>query len=311
MKIALSAKNKLGFVNGLIQKPNNSPAQLLAWQRYNEMVTSWILNVLSKEIGDSVLYANSVAEIWNELDERFGQSNGVRLYQLQKDLCSISQGNSNIAAYYTRMKKVWDELSMVTSLPRCNCGVAQEILKYEQDQRLIQFLMGLNSDYNTVRGNILLIKPLPSISAAYGMLVQEEKQKEIQIPSPFTSEHTSLNANIQLHNKGRYEDKKVPICNHCKKKGHTANKCYRIIGFPKDFKFTKGKGVAAHVSSEGMSDTNDHEDRPAVSFSNELCNQFMQFLNTYHGEKSRSDSSSEAFTAHMIGPFQEEASGSW
>lgn len=29
---------------------------------------------------------------------------------------------------------------------------------------------------------------------------------------------------------------------HCGKKGHTRDKCYRIIGFPKDFKFTKGKG---------------------------------------------------------------------
>ncbi|KAG5574659.1 hypothetical protein H5410_054793 [Solanum commersonii] len=30
-------------------------------------------------------------------------------------------------------------------------------------------------------------------------------------------------------------------CSHCKKPGHSADKCYRIIGFPAYFKFTKSK----------------------------------------------------------------------
>lgn len=31
------------------------------------------------------------------------------------------------------------------------------------------------------------------------------------------------------------------ICSHCKKMGHSVDKCPRIIGFPNDFKFTKIK----------------------------------------------------------------------
>lgn len=30
-------------------------------------------------------------------------------------------------------------------------------------------------------------------------------------------------------------------CTHCGKKGHVKEKCYKIIGFLEDFKFTKGK----------------------------------------------------------------------
>ncbi|EOY13185.1 Uncharacterized protein TCM_031712 [Theobroma cacao] len=33
--------------------------------------------------------------------------------------------------------------------------------------------------------------------------------------------------------------RKDVVCNHCGKKGYTKDKCFKIIGFPEDFKFTK------------------------------------------------------------------------
>ncbi|VFQ83065.1 unnamed protein product [Cuscuta campestris] len=82
--------------------------------------------------------------------------------------------------------------------------------------------MGLNSAYNITRGNILLMRPLPTVAVAYSMLIQEEKQREIQTSSPFVPEHASLNVNALNLTKGRNEDKRLIICDYCKKKGHTA-----------------------------------------------------------------------------------------
>ncbi|VFQ64705.1 unnamed protein product [Cuscuta campestris] len=268
MMIALSAKNKLDFVKGRIAKPND-PLKAGIWQRCNDMITSWILNTLSKEIGDSVLYANTVADLWNELNDRFGQTNGARLYQLQKEICSINQGNSDIAGYYTRIKRAWDELAMVSRLPNCTCGAVQELLKYEQDQRLVQFLMRLNSDYNVTRGNILIMRPLPSIPEAYGILIHEERQRQIQSPTHISPEHTSLSVQTQASFKATHEDKKIPVCENCKKKGHRMSKCYRLIGFPKDFRFNKGKKIAANAYGGECSEST--ESRTESQISPELC----------------------------------------
>ena len=61
-------------------------------------------------------------------------------------------------AYYTRMKKLWEELSTLHIKTQCNCnctcGAKDNMFKVEQDRRLIQFLMGLNEVYTVVRGNI-------------------------------------------------------------------------------------------------------------------------------------------------------------
>lgn len=80
--IALSAKNKLGFINGSCPVPAATSKDHQPWSRCNDMVTSWLLNSLSKDIGDSVIYSKSVLDLWMSLEHRFGQSNGAKLYHL-------------------------------------------------------------------------------------------------------------------------------------------------------------------------------------------------------------------------------------
>ncbi|XP_075499955.1 uncharacterized protein LOC142538526 [Primulina tabacum] len=92
MKIALSVKNKFGFVDGTIVKPSEADSNLLNfWTRNNNIVISWILNSVSKEISASVLFSESAANIWADLQERFQQSNGPRIFQLRRDLINLRQ----------------------------------------------------------------------------------------------------------------------------------------------------------------------------------------------------------------------------
>ncbi|XP_074293703.1 uncharacterized protein LOC141620837 [Silene latifolia] len=84
MLIALSAKNKLGFIDGSIPKPAANAATANSWQRCNDVVFSWILSSVSPTIADSILFNNTAKDAWDELQERFGQSNGAQLYGVQK-----------------------------------------------------------------------------------------------------------------------------------------------------------------------------------------------------------------------------------
>lgn len=76
MTIALSVKNKFSFVDGSIVRPKGNTEPLNSWIRNNNIVISWILNFVSKEISASVLYSESAQEIWDDLKERFQQGNG-------------------------------------------------------------------------------------------------------------------------------------------------------------------------------------------------------------------------------------------
>lgn len=61
-------------------------------------------------------------EIWKDLNERFGQSNGSKYVQIHREISATSQGFSDIATYCTKMRNLWDELHIAYGGPTCTCG---------------------------------------------------------------------------------------------------------------------------------------------------------------------------------------------
>lgn len=94
---------------------------------------------------------------------------------------------------------LWDDIDglglILTCSCGCKCGAAPKMSKFQQDLRVIQFLMGLNDSYAVMRGSILMSSPLPTISQVYCLLLQEESQREIHSSGHFMSDSASLNVN--------------------------------------------------------------------------------------------------------------------
>ena len=110
--MALLAKNKLSFVNGTLPKPSNlHDSQGLTWTRCNNMMLSWILNSVSTEIANNIIYIDDASKIWTDLQNRFSQHSGPQIFQLHKSISCLSQENNYVSSYFTSMKGLWDELA--------------------------------------------------------------------------------------------------------------------------------------------------------------------------------------------------------
>lgn len=178
VQIALSAKLKLGFIDGSLLQPTEL-IQLALWKRSNDLVISWILNSVSSEIRKSIVYMTTARQIWIDLATRYAQTNIPRLFQLRKELAYLSQGTKSITSYFTQFRGLLDELDSLSPIPRCicancncTCNNSQKLNAYEQYIKLSQFLMGLNEQFTSTRGQILLMNPLPDVAHAYSMLLQ-------------------------------------------------------------------------------------------------------------------------------------------
>jgi len=84
------------------------------------MVVSWLLNSIVPELADAFLYVNSAREIWDELTERFGESNGPLLYQIQKEIEDLYQGNDRVAVYNTKLADL-SEVSVRNCIHNSSC----------------------------------------------------------------------------------------------------------------------------------------------------------------------------------------------
>ena len=122
MVMALNAKNKLGFVDGSLRSPPTDDPMGGVWSRCNSMVTSWLLNAVSKEIADSLLYLDTAHAVWTDLHDRFHQSNAPRIFQIKQQLTGLTQGSFDVNTYFTRLKILWDELKNFQPIPVYACG---------------------------------------------------------------------------------------------------------------------------------------------------------------------------------------------
>ncbi|KAL2241352.1 UNVERIFIED_CONTAM: Retrovirus-related Pol polyprotein from transposon RE1 [Sesamum indicum] len=249
--VALGTKMKLGFIDGTFPKPAIGSRNFEQWRRVDLTVTSWLWNSISKDIVESFMYVTSSRELWLELQGRYGRSNGPMIYQIQREISSISQLDLSLTAYITKLKKYWNELLVLAPPPRCTCGcctcgVNKAIEERNDHMQLMQFLMGLHEVFDSERSQVLMQDPLPTMERVFSMLFTVEKQRQIHTETGATPQHMAYqlitkdgrrNGGDRFQNKRRpYVDKRNLICTHCNRTGHAVDTCFQIHGVPEWYK---------------------------------------------------------------------------
>ncbi|XP_063942380.1 uncharacterized protein LOC108207461 isoform X2 [Daucus carota subsp. sativus] len=119
----------------------------------------------------------------------------------------------------------------------CTCTVNSRLDAQEQTIQLTQFLMGLSDQFTGIRGQILLMTPLPTMSQCYAMLLQEESQRGVTnavVPSADNSSAMSVKYKPSPGNKPfKKPTAESPIyCEYCHMQGHVKDKCFCLHGYP-------------------------------------------------------------------------------
>ena len=169
------------------------------------MVGTWLTNSVSPKLQASIIYEDTALEIWTALRNQFAQSNGPRIYNLQKEIVDLHQGEVYVTDFFTQLKVLWDQLKSYSPFPSCTCGkcvcnVNKRLSDLQVRESVLKFLMGLNDSFSQVRSQVLLMDPLPSVSKVYALLIQEEMQRSVTNQSGVKVDSTALVAKMQTFN---------------------------------------------------------------------------------------------------------------
>ncbi|KAK1416343.1 hypothetical protein QVD17_32133 [Tagetes erecta] len=245
----LFAKNKVGFVDGSVAKPEKESTKYMPWMRCDAMIKGWLTTAMEKEIRNSVKYAKTAREVWNDLKERFGKESAPKAYELKQSLAGTQQNGTTVSAYYTRLRSLWDEMESVLPTPRCSCdgctcGLGKKLEQLKEKERIFEFLMGLDDQFGVIRTQILAMTPTPNLSTSYHLVAEDEQQRAITTTKRPTQEATAFQASYQgrregsrnkQHDKGWQKNSssdKNEHCTFCDRDGHNRDGCFKRIGYP-------------------------------------------------------------------------------
>ncbi|KAJ9548119.1 hypothetical protein OSB04_020662 [Centaurea solstitialis] len=184
-----------------------------------------INNSVVQSIGTQLAKYDTAKEVWDHLERLYTQSNFAKQYQLETDIRALRQNELSVQEFYAAMSDLWDQLALTES---AELKAFKPYISRREEQRLVQFLTALRSDFEGLRGTILHRTPLPTVDLVVHELIAEETRlksygdKDPKLPS--TPAVFAVPQRSQ--NKARVAPDE---CSYCKQKNHWKSQCPLLL----------------------------------------------------------------------------------
>lgn len=165
-------------------------------------------------------------DAWDFLSKRYTQINFAQRYKLEQDIRSMKQlHDQSISVFHSEMSLIWNQLTLMEPIWTVDLELWQ---KYREETRLVQFLMALRDEFESVRASVLHRSPLPTVEVALSELIIEETRKRItpEISGVFVVPSRSIPNNFPRNSNAQVQrDMSQVQCHNCKTFGHLAGNC--------------------------------------------------------------------------------------
>ncbi|KAJ0801453.1 putative RNA-directed DNA polymerase [Helianthus annuus] len=303
MKLALEAKNKYGFIDGKCVKSESDAVLASQWDRCNSVVLTWLLNSVSEELYLGQVFSKLASEVWTDLKESFYRVDGSIVYDLYKKINCVSQGGTPVAEYYNKLTTMWKQFDAMLHLPTCSCQAAKDYNDFTTLIKLMQFLMGLDDVYQSVRTNLLTRDPLPTVKVAFSIISREESHRLSSGGSKpqNVSFVSKSNQGVDQRRRNNRNTNTSLKCTHCNMLGHTIDRCFELIGYPPGFRRrSNNSNQSVNNNNKSNITSNSNKTSSVNNVSSSVGNSGLPFtteqiakLLSLVGEKSGSDAQNQ------------------
>ncbi|XP_073226363.1 uncharacterized protein [Cicer arietinum] len=130
---------------------------------------AWLWDAMTTEISDTCMFLSTAKKIWKALEETYSKAKDVaQIYDVKVKTVAAKQGNKTVT-------------EVIKAKSSANAALLKEYI--EQD-RVYDFLVGLNSDFDQVRAQILGKEKIPGISEVVAIVRNEESRRGLMLTIP-------------------------------------------------------------------------------------------------------------------------------
>ncbi|RVX06484.1 hypothetical protein CK203_023551 [Vitis vinifera] len=103
---------------------------------------------------------------------------GISLYPNHQDSL---KWEDNITKYFNSLKRIWQDLDLFNTYEWKFVEDGCHHKKTMEDNRIFKFLVGLNVEFDEVRGRIIGRQPMPSIREVFSEVRREESRRNVML----------------------------------------------------------------------------------------------------------------------------------
>ena len=127
-------------------------------------------------------------DVWDAIRETYSDAeNASQIFKLKMWLWQRKQGDREVTEYYTKMLGLWQDLDLNCEEELECTGDSVQFKKKMENERVFEFLTGLNRELDDVRSRVLSRRPLPSIGEVFSKVRREESRRKVILWEPLTS----------------------------------------------------------------------------------------------------------------------------
>ena len=185
-------------------------------------------------------------DVWDAVRETYSDAeNASQIFEIKTRLWQMKQGAQEVTEYYTEMLGLWQDLDL-----SCEEDCTRDSVRFKkkmENERVFEFLAGLNCELDNVRSRVLSRRPLPSIREVFSEVRREESRRRVMLDHSVGPEGSALLTYGPHGPHGPYaiagrgpsvagssgpspRQSKRTYCEHCKKLGHTKDTCWALHG---------------------------------------------------------------------------------
>ena len=161
----LKTKGLEGYVTGEIKEPDSTlSVEWKTWSTTNSLILAWLLTSLIPIVTTTVETISSASEMWKTLTNFYsGEGNVMLMVEAQKKISALKQGERSVAEYVAELKHLWSDLDHYDPLGLEHPVCIAKMRKWIECRRVIDFLKGLNSEFEGRRDAIFHQTTLPTL----------------------------------------------------------------------------------------------------------------------------------------------------
>lgn len=184
----ICGKGKDDLLSTATRCPDKDDKSFKSWRLENNMVMSWLINSMTTEIGENFLLYPTAKDIWEAAKDTYScKENAAELLEIESRFSELKQGNGTVTQYFITLTRHWQQLDLFeTHAWKCpNDGTNYRAII--EKKHIFQFLLGLNTPFDELKGHVLASKPLLTLHEAFSEICHEKSRRKLMLGTPTTA----------------------------------------------------------------------------------------------------------------------------